>query len=430
MQERGVNMSDFEKKPDELLPAERPEERPVTTWKTIPAPPPKRRFPWGALVLAFVLGLVLMAGIGMWLDHAEFFQAKDAEPMDETAEEPLTAADDGDDMPVVYPNNIAAIVEKAGPAVVKIDTKVTSQQVTPFNPFFNDPFYRHFFGDSEQRERVEQGMGSGFIISEDGYILTNQHVVSGASEIMVTVVGYDEPFRAELVGEDFDLDLAVIKIDAPKPLPTLKLGDSEKVRVGEWVIAIGNPYGLDHTVTVGVVSAKGRPVNIPTEEGMRRYKNLMQTDTAINPGNSGGPLLNLKGEVIGINTAINANAQGIGFVIPTSTIQPVLDQLIQKGKVTRPYLGVNVQDVTEDLAEYFGLKEAKGAIVTDVVEGSPADKAGLRRGDVILSVDDQEVTDADTLVSLIQSKKIGDKAVLLVSRNGQTQFVQVTIGER
>jgi len=156
----------------------------------------------------------------------------------------------------------------------------------------------------------------------------------------------------------------------------------------------------------------------------------MQTDTAINPGNSGGPLLNLKGEVIGINTAINANAQGIGFVIPTSTIQPVLDQLIQKGKVTRPYLGVNVQDVTEDLAEYFGLKEAKGAIVTDVVEGSPADKAGLRRGDVILSVDDQEVTDADTLVSLIQSKKIGDKAVLLVSRNGQTQFIQVTIGER
>ncbi len=433
---RDAEMTDFENKSDERMSQPAPwqesgEERPVTTWKTVPAPPSRRRFPWGALTLAFVLGLLLMAGIGLWLDNAKFFQARDAnEPMNEAETQPLPSTDSPLVMPVVYPNDIASIVEKAGPAVVKIDTKVTSQQAVPLNPFFNDPFFRHFFGDTERSERVEEGMGSGFIISEDGYILTNQHVVGGASEILVTVVGYDDPFRAELVGEDFDLDLAVIKIDAPKPLPTLKLGDSEKVRVGEWVIAIGNPYGLDHTVTVGVVSAKGRPVNIPTSEGVRRYKNLMQTDTAINPGNSGGPLLNLQGEVIGINTAINANAQGIGFVIPTSTIQPVLEQLIQKGKVTRPFLGVSVQDVTEELAEYFGLKEATGAIITDVVDGSPAAKAGLRRGDVILSIDEEPVENAEDLVNMIQSKKIGDKSVLLVARNGETRFVQVTIGER
>jgi len=426
-------MSDYERNHDlPTSPVQKSgDERSLTTWKTVPAPPAKRRFPWVPMTMAFVLGLLVMAGIGLWMNNAEFFKVKDtSEPMGETVQEPLLPTDDSSAAPVVYPNNIAAIVEQAGPAVVKIDTKVTSQQVRPSNPFFNDPFFRYFFGDSERSERVEEGMGSGFIISEDGTILTNQHVVGGASEIMVTVVGYDEPFKAEVIGEDFDLDLAVIKIDAPKPLPTLKLGDSEKVRVGEWVIAIGNPYGLDHTVTVGVVSAKGRPVNIPTDEGMRRYKNLMQTDTAINPGNSGGPLLNLKGEVIGINTAINANAQGIGFVIPTSTIQPVLDELIKKGKVARPFLGVSVQDVTEELAEYFGLKEAAGAIVTDVVEGSPAAKAGLRRGDVILSMDEQSVKNAEDLVNLVQSKKIGDKAVLLVARNGETRFVQVTIGER
>ncbi len=430
-------MSDFEQRPEERLPKEvslhekGTVEPAGSTWRTIPAPRTRRRFPWFPVLLSFVLGVVLMAGIVMGIDNAQFFAAKEPEKQGTDTTRPFQTTEDPSSMPVVYPNQISEIVDQAGPAVVKIDTKVTMEQSQPLNPFFNDPFFRQFFGDTGPgQQRVQEGMGSGFIISEDGYILTNQHVVSGASEILVTVVGYEEPFKAELVGEDFDLDLAVIKIKAPKPLPTLKMGNSDQVKVGEWVIAIGNPYGLDHTVTVGVVSAKGRPVNIPTDQGMRRYKNLMQTDTAINPGNSGGPLLNLKGEVIGINTAINANAQGIGFVIPTTTIQPVLDELIEKGKVVRPFLGVSVQDVTPELAEYFGLKEAAGAIVTDVVQGSPAEKAGLKRGDVILSIDDQSVKDAEDLVNQIQSKKVGEKLVLLLSRDGQTQYVQVTISER
>jgi Do/DeqQ family serine protease len=429
-------MSDFDRKPEESL-ANQASMReggavePASTWRTVPAPRSKRRFPWVPVLLAFVFGVVLVSGVVMWIGNAQFFAAKEPGEQETNLSQAPQATEEPTSMPVVYPNHIADIVDKAGPAVVKIDTKVTTEQSQPLNPFFNDPFFRQFFGDTGPgQQRVQEGMGSGFIISEDGYILTNQHVVSGASEILVTVVGYEEPFKAQLVGEDFDLDLAVIKIKAPKPLPTLKMGDSDKVKVGEWVIAIGNPYGLDHTVTVGVVSAKGRPVNIPTEQGMRRYKNLMQTDTAINPGNSGGPLLNLNGEVIGINTAINANAQGIGFVIPTSTIRPVLDELIEKGKVIRPFLGVTVQDVTQELAEYFNLKEAAGAIVTDVVPGSPADQAGLRRGDVILSIDERPVKNAEDLVNQIQSKKVGAKSVLLLSREGQTMYVQVTIREK
>lgn len=204
------------------------------------------------------------------------------------------------------------------------------------------------------------------------------------------------------------------------------------MRVGEWVIAIGNPYRLDHTVTVGVISAKGRPVTIPDQStGKERvYKNLIQTDAAINPGNSGGPLISLDGKVIGINTAINAQAQGIGFAIPINTAKEVLDELIKSGSVTRPYIGVALQDMTKDLADYFKLKEPKGAIIADVVSDSPADKAGLMRGDVILKINDNVIKNSNDVSEIISNTKINEKLVMVILRNGQSQFVTVVVGKR
>ena len=325
------------------------------------------------------------------------------------------------------PNTIEKIVEMAGPAVVKIETTVT-QQGSSVNPFFDDPFFREFFGDRfrNPEPRITQGMGSGFLISKDGYILTNNHVVEGADEVKVYLTSRPEPYTAKIIGSDAELDLAIIKIEAGTQLPILKLGDASKIKVGNWVIAIGNPYGLDHTVTVGVISAKGRPVTI---EG-NVYKDLIQTDASINPGNSGGPLLNLEGEVVGINTAINARAQGIGFAIPSSTVTQVLDQLLEKGKVVRPWMGIIMQPVTEDLARYFGLEKARGALVSAVQDNSPAQKAGLQRGDIILEFNKQEIKTPEDLSKAVNETKIGDKAVLLVHRNKTTIYVTVTIGER
>jgi len=332
---------------------------------------------------------------------------------------------------VVGTDSIEKIVEQAGPAVVKIETvaQVQSRSNGYFLDPFNDPFFRDFFGDSfkaEPQPRETQGLGSGFIISKDGYILTNSHVVEGADEIKVYLSSRQEPYAAKIVGADSDLDLAVLKINAGSNLPMLKLGDSNKVKVGNWVIAIGNPYGLDHTVTVGVISAKGRPLVI---EG-REFKDLIQTDASINPGNSGGPLLNLQGEVVGINTAINAQAQGIGFAIPSSSVSQVLDDLMVKGKVIRPWLGVYMQPVTKELADYFGLKKAEGALISAVQEDSPAEKAGLQRGDIILEFNKKAITEPKDVQELVKGTKIGEQAVMLIYRQDKTLYVTVKIEER
>ena len=222
----------------------------------------------------------------------------------------------------VGPDTIADTVSTAGPAVVKIETQATEA----VSPFFNNPYYRQFFGQGygTPNTRVQQGLGSGFMISADGYLLTNQHVIDGAQQIQVTIMGHSQPVTAQVVGSNAQLDLAVLKVNAGNNLPYLKLGDSDKTQVGSWAIAIGNPYGLDHTVTVGVIGAKGRPITVED----RDYQNLLQTDASINPGNSGGPLLNLNGEVIGINTAIDQQAQGIGFAIPSNTARNALGSLM------------------------------------------------------------------------------------------------------
>lgn len=320
------------------------------------------------------------------------------------------------------PDTIQNIVKQTGPAVVKIETEIKTQ--SRYDPFLNNPFFREFFGDQYKiQPEIGKALGSGFTVTKDGYIVTNYHVVAGATKISVYLTSRKDPYEAKLVGSDEQLDLAVLKIDAGDDLPFLTFGDSNKLGAGSWVIAIGNPYGLDHTVTVGVISAKGRPININGNQ----FTDLLQTDASINPGNSGGPLINLQGEVIGINTAINAQAQGIGFAIPSSTVTQVLDQLKNDGKVIRPWLGVYMQPITKELAGYFGLKEPEGVLINAVVEGSPAQKAGLKRGDIILEYNKKKINDPDAIKKEVTNTKIGDNVVLLVYRDGNTLYVPVKI---
>jgi serine protease Do len=381
------------------------------------------------LVLVYTLVIFLAGTVttGLWLSA----QGYDVPWIEETANaaeqqeqiRPVSAVSES----VFGSDIIERIVEQAGPAVVKIETKVQVQNQYS-NPF-NDPFFRWFFGDQfniQPSPRVQNGLGSGFIISKDGYILTNNHVVAGAVEVKVYLTKRAEPYDAKVVGSDAELDLAVLKIEAGNNLPILKLGDSNAAKVGSWVIAIGNPYGLDHTVTVGVISAKGRPVYIDGRE----FKDLIQTDASINPGNSGGPLLNLKGEVVGINTAINAQAQGIGFAIPSFTVQQVLDQLLEEGKVSRPWLGIIMQPVTKELAEYFGLEKAEGALISAVQENSPAEKAGLQRGDIVLEFNGKPIKEPSDLQKAVNETKIGEDVVLLVHRLNKTVYESVKIGTR
>ena len=325
-----------------------------------------------------------------------------------------------------FSNSIADIAEKVGPAVVNIDT-VRMVKTTDI-PFFDDPIFKRFFGREfeEYRKTIPQkGTGSGFIISQEGYVLTNEHVVRKAEKIKVTLSDGRE-FTGNVVGSDVSSDMAIVKIPANN-LPTVTLGDSDKLRVGEVVIAIGNPYGLQQTVTMGVVSAKGR--SIPLGEGEQVYRNFIQTDTAINPGNSGGPLLNTKGEVVGINTAIIPYAQGIGFAIPINAAKKNIDDLITLGKVRRSWLGVYIQEVTPEIAEQFNLKEAKGVLVGDVIKDSPAEEAGISRGDIITKVNDQEVNSTGELQDKIRDIDIGKNANIEIIREGKVISFIVKIGE-
>lgn len=325
----------------------------------------------------------------------------------------------------IGPLNIADMVARVSPAVVHIEAFIKVD--SGMDPFFNDPFFREFFGDTIKPEpQYEKGIGTGFIITDSGYILTNYHVVRGANQINVRLTGYEQPLKAKVIGFDEQLDLAVIKITVDRKLPTIPLGNSDTTRVGEWVVAIGNPYGLDHTVTVGVISAKERPITI---EG-RRYKNLIQTDAAINPGNSGGPLINIQGQVVGINTAVNAQAQGIGFAIPINTAKDVLDQLIKKGKVVRPYMGVYLQDLTEELAGFLGASSTNGAVVAGVMPDSPAAKANLRKGDIILAVNGKAVENSEELTQIIGDLKVGDKITLEILRERKKISVSLVLEEK
>jgi|SRR5665648_3603 len=324
-----------------------------------------------------------------------------------------------------FSNSIADIAERVGPAVVNIDTVRMVDQNSPF--FSEDPIFRQFFGDqfkNYSKTIPQKGTGSGFIISQKGYILTNEHVIHKAEKITVTLSDGRE-FDGKVIGSDLDSDIAIVKIESDD-LPIVALGDSDKLRVGEIVVAIGNPYGLQQTVTMGVVSAEDR--SIPVEE--HTYRNFIQTDAAINPGNSGGPLLNTKGEVVGINTAIIPFAQGIGFAIPINIPKKNIDDLIKLGKVIRPWLGVYIQKLTPEITKQFDLPEdAKGVLVGDVVKDSPAEVAGIKRGDVISKVNNEEVGSPEELQDKIRSIKVGENANIEISRNGKTISFIVKIAE-
>ena len=324
----------------------------------------------------------------------------------------------------------SSVAKKAVPAVVfiKVEKKVeTGSMVGPGSPFGNnDPF--DFFRDRQPRtprERRRMGQGSGFIISDDGYIVTNNHVV-GDADVITVKVNDGREFTARKIGSDEKSDVAVIKIDGEN-LPTLPLGDSDALEVGEWVIAIGNPFGLAETLTFGIVSAKGR-----STVGINDYEDFIQTDAAINPGNSGGPLINLEGEAIGINTAIfssSGGSVGIGFAIPINMAKNIKDQLVKDGKVTRGQLGVMIGELTKDLADYFGADSTKGVLVSAIMKDSPAEKAGLEAGDIILKIDGRDVEGTGQLRNTVAMVAPGTKVQLLVYREGREKTVTVSIGE-
>ncbi|MGJ8455021.1 Do family serine endopeptidase [Pseudothermotoga sp. U03pept] len=325
-----------------------------------------------------------------------------------------------------YQSPVVAVVEQCAPAVVKVEAvKYTTSPY--FDPFMEEFFKRWFgynpFGGTQQ----STSLGSGFIFDKNGYILTNEHVVNGAKEITITLLD-GKNYKAEYIGGDTELDIAVLKIKPDRELPVLEFGDSDTLKIGEWAIAIGNPLGFQHTVTIGVVSATGR--RIPKPDGSGYYTNLIQTDAAINPGNSGGPLLNIHGQVIGINTAIinPTEAVNLGFAIPINTVKRFVNQLIETGKTQKAYLGVRLMTVTENLAKAMGLKTNQGVLIVQVLENSPAEKAGLRENDVVVKFDNISVASDSELVSLIHSHVPGDVVTIVVNRSGKEITLKVTLG--
>jgi serine protease Do len=329
-----------------------------------------------------------------------------------------------------------SVAKQVSPAVVYIQVEKAVEQQNRSNPFgnspFGDEFFRRFFGEPPQQQqpqnspkRRSQGQGSGFIISADGYIMTNNHVVGGADKVTVQLLDGRE-FTAKIIGTDPPSDVAIIKIEADEQLPFLKLGNSEQLEVGDWVLAFGNPFGLSHSLTAGIVSAKGR-----SGMGLSEYENFIQTDAAINPGNSGGPLINLDAEVIGMNTAIFSRSggyMGIGFAIPINMIKTIREQLVEQGSVTRGRLGVYIQDLTRELAESFGIDQGKGILVAQVMEDSPAAAAGLRQGDVITQLNGEPVDKTASFRNQISLTRPGTSVQLRVLRDGKERSIKVKIG--
>ena len=327
--------------------------------------------------------------------------------------------------PPMVPANFSELAEKVRAGVVNIQV-VKKVRGAAFQGFQGNPFggrnpFEDFFGDN-QPERRQQGVGSGFIMNRDGYVLTNNHVVEDADQIKVKLAGGTE-LAGRIVGRDPKTDLALVKIDGSADLKPLTLGDSDSLKVGHWVVAVGSPFGLEQTVTAGIVSAKGRVI------GSGPYDNFIQTDASINPGNSGGPLINMQGEVVGINTAIIASGQGIGFAIPINMAKEIAPQLQKKGHVTRGLLGVSIQDVTPELAKSFGLKERKGALVAGLVPGGPAERAGLETGDVIVEFDGRPVADSKELPRIVAATPVGKAVTVKLLRDGKNLERQVKVGQ-
>jgi serine protease Do len=330
--------------------------------------------------------------------------------------------------------SLSELVKTLQPSVVNISTtNVVKKRQAPFNSPFESPFgggpddpfedfFNKFFEGGPQQEFRQKGLGSGFIISKDGFIVTNNHVIEKANDIEI-ILESGKKYQAQIIGKDPKTDLALLKIEPEEDLPAISFGRSDVLDIGDWVIAIGNPFGLGHTVTAGIVSAKGRSL------GLGSYDDFIQTDAAINPGNSGGPLFNLDGEVVGVNTAIFARAQGIGFAIPAAIAVNIIDQLRSNGKVVRGWLGVLVQQITPEIAESLGLQETKGALVADITPDGPAEKAGIKRRDVIIGFDDTEINEMSELPKSVAATPPGTKSEIILLREGKKKKISVLLGQ-
>jgi serine protease Do len=379
------------------------------------------RLPLWLTCLSLSLALVLGGVAGSFVGNHKVF-----------ASSAVPAVSVSSDSKAALHTSFAPVVKKVMPSIVNVfSSKKVKTDPNNLEPFFNDPFFRRFFDDqsgrpSIPRERKEQSLGSGVVVSPDGYILTNNHVVDDATEVKVSL-GDKREFTARVVGKDSKTDLAVLKIDQTG-LPAVTFADSKKVEVGDIVLALGNPFGVGQTVTMGIVSATGRG-----GLGIEEYEDFIQTDAAINPGNSGGALINTEGELIGINTAILSRSggnQGIGFAIPANLAHNVMDQIVHGGKVTRAFLGVMIQPVTPSIAKAFNLKQNEGALISDVSANSPADRAGLKPGDVVTKLDGQTVADSRALQLTISQMKPGQTVHMSVVRDGAERDYSVMLGEQ
>ncbi|MGA3301487.1 MAG: DegQ family serine endoprotease [Candidatus Acidiferrales bacterium] len=376
------------------------------------------------VVAAFAGGALLSQGFRDWAGHAVFGASR----------EPITIAQNA--LPVSlgnFANGFSAVIKPALPAVVNIRTsKIVKPQANQMSPMFSDPMFRQFFGDQfgqggKPHAEREQALGSGVIITPDGTILTNNHVIDGATDIKVQLSDKRE-FLAKLVGADPKSDVAVLKIEG-KDLPTLPLGDSSQLNVGDLIFAIGDPFGVGETATMGIVSATGR-----SRLGIEDYENFIQTDAAINPGNSGGAMIDIHGNLVGINTAILSHGgsggnEGVGFAIPMSMAKPVMDQILAHGKVIRGYLGVHIQDFSPELAKSFNFNQSGGVLIGDVSANTPAANAGLKKGDVIVKLNGQAESDSNDLRNTISQMSPGTQVKLDIWRDGKVQPFTVTLGE-
>ncbi|MBW1860071.1 MAG: DegQ family serine endoprotease [Deltaproteobacteria bacterium] len=371
---------------------------------------------------SIVIGIFLAAGFNVTQDTS-------------AVSPPSTVSAVNPSSTVMVPASFTDVALAVSPAVVNVRTekvvKGGGQAFRHFQgPFGNDDpfrdFFEKFFGDVPRREFKQRSLGSGFCVDKEGYIVTNNHVIENADKIKVKLKNGKE-YDAKIVGRDVKTDIALIKVESWKGSQTVKLGDSDILKVGEWVVAIGSPFGLEHTVTAGIVSAKGRVI------GSGPYDDFIQTDASINPGNSGGPLLNMRGEVVGINTAIFSRSGGnvgIGFAIPINMAKGIIDQLKASGTVTRGWLGVSIQDLSPDLAEYYGVKDGKGALVGEVFKGDPADKAGIKPKDVITEVDGEKIEDSRDLSQKIAEIPVGGEITLKGIREGKERTFRVQITKR
>ncbi|GAB6988388.1 S1C family serine protease [Paenibacillus pini] len=413
------------------------------------------------ILISFLAGMVVITALMITSDRMNLFTPDTAlssnnQPSTTVSAQPDTSTSSKTattSLPLSKPTDVSGVVKEAGPAVVKIETLVKSgkNSSSQSNPYSNDPF-SYFFGNqsdgnsnggssnsgsdsqSDSSKLVPYGIGSGFIYDKAGYILTNEHVIENADVIQVTIENDKKIYEAKLLGSSKELDLAVLKIEGTD-FPTVPLGNSANAKVGEPVVAIGNPQGFDHTVTSGVLSAKERSIDISEESGSgtRKYLHLLQTDASINPGNSGGPLLNLNGEVIGMNVAVSADSQGIGFAIPTSTINEVVDKLKNNQEIPKepsPFLGASLMTLTDEVGKQMGTTVKEGSVVAEVLFKSPAYEADLRPYDIITGANGTAYKTNTDLIAFVQKQKVGDKVTLNVVRNNKKLDLEVTIGDK